>query len=85
MGTTDCGFLLVERNRALGSVRQNLLRNWKDDRFMQKQGTPLLGVGPVGIGAAEQLELPIEAFYEPGITEQSDEVAFIPEEPIDWI
>ena len=60
-------------------------RGGNEHRLVEEERTPFLGVGPVGIVAAEQLELPVEAFHEPGIAKQGDQVAFAPEEPTDWI
>lgn len=60
-------------------------RGGNEHSLVQEERTPFLGIGPVGSGAAEELEFPVEAFHEPGIAKQGDEVAFVPEEPTDWI
>jgi len=60
-------------------------RGGNEHGLVQEERTPFLGIGPVGISAAEELELPVETFYEAGIAKQGDQVAFVPEEPTDWI
>ena len=60
-------------------------RGANEHGLVQEEGTPLPRGGVVFGRAAEELKLPVDSFHEPGIAEHVDEVAFIPEEPTNWI
>jgi len=52
-------------------------RSGNEHRFVQEQGTPLLGVGAVGLAAAQEFELATEVSHKAGIAEAGNEFAFV--------